>query len=325
MRLHDQILRAAFWPLPDHVGQPSAARRTGIEVEFAGLTLEQTAEIICASWGGGVSARDVRALEVSGGRHGRVKVELDIALRQAWLEDIAAQALGDLVPVEIVTSPLPQRALPEVTVLLDSLTDAGAMGTQHKLGFGFGIHLNPEFPPAGVPAFLAITRAYALLEPWLRDQAPLDVARRVLPFVAPWPLAFCDALAEGPLDLSEFAALYAQLVGGRGFGLDLLPALQDLCPSALAHLRQSALKGARPTFHYRLPETRLGDPDWSLAYEWNRWALVEAVAADRALLDALGQAWRAHRTGLVSRSSLWASEVEARLQEAHLPARLHRP
>ena len=41
---------------------------------------------------------------------------------------------------------------------------------------------------------------------------------------------------------------------------------------------------ARPTFHYRLPNCRVDEPDWRIAHEWNAWVTVEALAADE---DAL--------------------------------------
>ena len=294
--LNDQIPRDRFLPLPDHDGHSSAARRTGVEIEFGGLSVDQTAQILRDLWGGDIHERQEREITLEGGRLGKVRVELDISLASKWAEDMAAQALGDLVPVEIVTAPLSQSQLPACEALLDALHQQGGMGTQAKLGYGFGVHLNTELPDAGTPAFMRVVRAFALLEDWLRQSDPLDAARRLLPFVNPWPLALVDALAvRSDWTLAEFAQTYAGLAPARGFGLDVLPALQHACPDALDAVPRDQLKGGRPTFHYRLPETRLGDAQWSLAYEWNRWVLVEHVACDAKLMAALAQAWQAHR------------------------------
>lgn len=321
--LTDQIPRDTFLPLPDHRGQSGKGRRTGVEIEFGGLSVDQTAQIICDLWGGAVSDRQERVSVIEGGRLGKVKVELDISLAKKWAEDMAAQALGDLVPVEIVTAPLTQGQMPECTALLDALHQQGGLGTQAKLGYGFGVHLNPELPPGGTPALVAIVRAFALLEDWLRQSDPLDRTRRLLPFVNPWPLVLIDALAsQRDWDLAEFAQTYARLAPARGFGLDLLPALQDACPQALSALAPDQLKGGRPTFHYRLPESRLGDPDWSLAYEWNRWVLVEQVACDAGLLAALADAWLAHRKKLLSRRAEFAQTVETLLADAGIVAHM---
>jgi hypothetical protein len=44
---------------------------------------------------------------------------------------------------------------------------------------------------------------------------------------------------------------------------------------------------ARPTFHYRLPDSRVDDPKWSFACEWNRWVEVERLAENPDHLRAL--------------------------------------
>ncbi len=47
---------------------------------------------------------------------------------------------------------------------------------------------------------------------------------------------------------------------------------------------------ARPTFHYRLPNSRLGDPDWDLLDPWNDWLVVEALARERRALRRIAAA-----------------------------------
>ncbi len=322
--LHDQIARGEFWALPDHGGASGASRRVGVEVEFAGLTVAQTAALLAERWGGAATQTETHCVTLEGGALGKLRVELDISLQEKWLEDLAAASLGDLVPVEIVTAPLRLAALGTLSDGLDALVAEGALGTQEKLAFGFGVHFNPELPedPA---AILAIARAFALLEDWLRHSAPLDAARRVLPFVNPWPVALVDLLAEGAaMDLAQFARAYARLAPARGFGLDLLPALEHLHPEALEGVPEGQLKGGRPTFHYRLPEARLGDRDWSLAYEWNRWVIIEHVAADAALLARLTEGWQAHRARLVPLKRDWAGQVEAMLDDAGIVTRAAR-
>ena len=323
MKLHDAIPTDRFLALPGHAGTDSGARRCGVELEFAGLSVAQAADMVQALWGGSITQSEPRAMVLDGGRLGRVKVELDISLSKPWAEDLAAQALGDLVPVEIVTAPLPQADLPQVDALVVALRRAGGLGTQARLAYGFGLHLNPELPspvgggPDGT-GLVAIACAYGLLEGWLRDSDPVDLARRVLPFIAPWPPALVDALVDAPRDVAGFAPLYVTHAPTRHHGLDLLPALEHLCPEALGHVPPEHLKGGRPAFHYRLPEARLDAPGWSVAYEWNRWVVVEAVAAAPDLLDALARAWAAHRRALLPLRRDWALEVEAILSGAEL-------
>ena len=317
--IHDDIPTDTFFTLPDHADQSSALRRTGIEIEFAGLSVAEAAQVVQHLWGGIIEPVDDRDLNVKGGQFGDVKVELDISLQKQWAEDLAAQALGGLVPVEIVTAPLAQGDLPQADRLVGALRKAGALGTRARLAYGFGLHLNPELPgPDGV-GLVAVARAYALLEPWLRQSDPIDPARRVLPFVDPWPLDLTDALAQtARWTVAQFARTYTAHAPSRHYGLDLLPALQHLHAEALAAVPVAHLKGARPTFHYRLPEARLDEPGWSIAYEWNRWCLIEAVAINSAVLEDLAQRWQDHRTALVPRGRDWAAQVETVLAAANL-------
>ncbi len=321
--LHDAIPKGRFLPLPDHAGRSSAERRTGIEIEFAGLDLPAAAAVVRAQWGGEITETDPREIILEGGAHGRVKVELDISLKRKWAEDLTAQALGDLVPVEIVTAPLPQAELLHAEALVAALRTAGALGTRAKLAFGFGVHFNTELPGPEGEGLASVARAYALLENWLRASDPVDLARRVLPFVDPWPAELVDALADlASDDPQDLARIYARLAPSRHYGLDLLPALEHLCPDLLHDVPPEHLKGGRPTFHYRLPEARLDLPDWTLAYEWNRWCVVEHAATSPELMAALTEAWKMHRGALLPLRRNWAAEVEAIMQRAGLAERL---
>ena len=315
--LHEDLPQDRFLPLPND----GADRRVGVEVEFAGLDVDQAARVIAARCGGRLEAQDARTILLQGSDLGDIRVELDIALKQQWAETLAAQVLGDLIPVEVITEPLAQTALPRVGALLQALVAEGALGTKARLAYGFGIHFNIELPSEDTAALVATARAFALCEDWLRAADPLDPARRVLPFVAPFPAPLRAALARArdwaPEDLARAMVAHAP---SRNFGLDLLPALEHLCPDALSGIPEGHLKGGRPAFHYRLPEARLEWEDWSLAYEWNRWVVIETVAADAALLAALARDWMDH--GAQASAQDWAARVEAQLVAAGVPARL---
>jgi hypothetical protein len=73
---------------------------------------------------------------------------------------------------------------------------------------------------------------------------------------------------------------------------------------------------ARPTFHYRLPNCHIEDPDWSLAGEWNTWCVVERLAGRGDDLDALAAEFLAADRPLlgVSRGD-WVARVDRWLQD----------
>lgn len=313
-----------FWPLPVPTVEGAAERRTGVEIEFSGLTEADAAALVAALWGGTVVAEGAHALTVEGGRLGEVKVELDIFLRdkaQSALADRLLDLSREVVPVEIVTAPLTMGDLPEVDRLMDRLDAAGALGSGEGVLLAFGIHLNPEVAARTADFIVPVARAYALVEHWLRASSPPDPMRRLLPFVNPWPRGFVDRIAEegASWDLPRLRDVYLDLVGTRNHGLDLLPLLTELFPEAVrAALPSGQVKGGRPTWHYRLPETRLGGEHRSIAVEWNRWVLVERVAAEPDLLDRLAFAWAEHRAALTSFRSDWAHDVNRILAEADI-------
>lgn len=322
--LDDALPRDRFWPLPSPRGPGGEGRRTGVEVEFAGLTEREAADVVARLWGGTVAERAPHVFEVAGTEIGTVKIELDTALKaraETELADTLLDLSREVVPVEIVTEPLPAERLPEMDRLMKALESAGAEGTRDGVLYAFGIHLNTEVAARDAGFVVPVVRAFALIEQWLRRAEPPDLSRRVLPFIDPWPRDFVDRCAGDGADwtLEDLRDTYLDLVASRDHGLDLLPLLEELFPDEVrAALPDGAAKGGRPTWHYRLPETGLGAADWSIAWEWNRWVLVERVAADGRLLGALSDAWTRHRSALTTLRPDWAPEVARLLGEADL-------
>ena len=72
---------------------------------------------------------------------------------------------------------------------------------------------------------------------------------------------------------------------------------------------------ARPTFHYRLPDCRIDDEQWTLARSWNRWCVVERLANDPQALDELTADFLLGKRGFlgvarndwIERADQWAS------------------
>ncbi|NBD29580.1 MAG: hypothetical protein GVY31_06020 [Alphaproteobacteria bacterium] len=308
----------AFKPLP-----LGADRRAGIEIEFGGLTEAQAARIARDLLGGEIDQTDDHDLRLSGSALGDLKIYLDTALRDRIdgpLAEIGLDLSRAVVPVEIVTPPLDFDQLPDVDRLCAALRAAGAIGTRDGILLGFGLHLNPEIPGETVDDLLPTLTAYALLEDRLRFDGGMDVSRRLLPFSDPFPRAFVDALAaaEG-WRMTDLFDAHLSHNPTRNRGLDVLPILAELDSGRV----ERALDGlgavsARPAWHYRLPDCRIDEADWSVSQEWNRWALVELVAADGKILDGLKAAWRDHRAALTTLRPDWRAEVDDRLNRAGL-------
>lgn len=315
----EAIPRNRFLRLPRPESSSGGPRRIGVELEFAGLTESEVGQLVVSTVGGRLASPAPYEVAVEGTALGRIGCFLDTALRkgrQHMLSRVGLQIGREVIPVELVTEPLDPEALPKVETLREALCKAGAIGSREGLFRGFGLHLNVEVAREEETAWRPVMTAFALIEDWLRLADPIAGARRLLPFVDPYPRALVRSLLELAPEAcaGEVVDLYLRLSPTRNRSLDMLPlfawldpARLERCPSDLGPV------AARPAFHYRLPDSRVDEPDWRIAYEWNRWVLVERVAADAPLLAELARCWRAAE-GQTRR--VWCARVEAILNEA---------
>ncbi|TCP42221.1 amidoligase family protein [Rhodovulum marinum] len=315
------VPRDRFLPLCPEATAAGDPRKTGIEIEFGGLTEAEAARLVADTIGGQVQEKTAHELIVEDTEWGAVEICLDTQWRDkagSTLADLGLDLSRAVVPVEIVTPPLAPDQLPSIDRLRGALRTAGAQGSRDGMFLGFGLHLNPEVADETLEAILPVARAFALVEDWLRKADPIDPARRVLPFVDPWPRSLVDRLAgeARDWDLAAFIDAYLAETPTRNRGLDLLPLFRHLDAARVtAALGEGGLVSARPTFHYRLPDCRIDEAGWRIAYEWNRWAMVERLAADADALDSLAADWLAYRGALTTTRGDWFAHLETRLEE----------
>jgi len=286
---------SGFAPLPQPLNAKGEARRVGVEIELGGLDEARVAALVAERLDGRAEQEDSHIWAVSGSDIGDVAVYLDIFLRKAQksrLRDLALDLGREVVPVEIVTEPIDMEGLARLEDLRDALRDAGALGSGAGLVFGFGVHFNIEVASGEDADTVRPLLAYALIEDWLRSAYPIDESRRLLPFTDPYPTEFVRTLiGAGPGAARDLVTgLYLELTPSRNRGLDMLPLLAHFDEARIA-AAISDKTSARPAFHFRLPDCRIDEADWTLAGEWWRWVAVERVARDDALLRRLSDAW----------------------------------
>jgi hypothetical protein len=103
-------------------------------------------------------------------------------------------------------------------------------------------------------------------------------------------------------------------VTSRNQSLDLFPLFKHAEPELFDKVFNVEDKtSARPTFHFRLPDSRIDEADWSLLQPWQLWRQVELVAANEALLSALRSAWKTHDAAWFERKSVWVQTIDALL------------
>lgn len=294
-----------------------AIRRVGVEVEFGGMKLDDIATKIHESLGGLIEKQSDYAATVRDSRIGDIRVEFDASLftnlklrglLKDWpleaeavreghiagnLEKLMATAAARLVPFEVVFPPLEIPRLAELEAVRVALQQH-AEGTGAALTNAFGLHLNPELPDTGVATILAYLRAFLCLYDELVAAHGVDPARRISPFIDPFPKPYVTRILDPEYapDLAAFIDDYLDANPTRNRPLDLLPLLTWLDETRVRHRLPVEKIGKRPTLHYRLPDCRMDQPEWTISAEWNRWARVEQLAASPTLADACSRRLR---------------------------------
>jgi hypothetical protein len=291
-------------PPPQTLGPGGSPRRIGVEVEFSNIDCRSAAELVRKTFGGDVLEEDPYRFRVVASMLGDFTVELDMRHahpqkstpeKRHVLDALQAEfraAVGEVaslwLPVEIISPPVALERLPELDRITEELRRAGAHGTDDGLLYAFATQLNPEAPSCDAKVILACLKAFLILADRLRADAARDIKRRLLPFADPMPRAYARKvidLAYQP-SLEQLIDEYIEANPTRNRELDMLPLFTTLDPERVRRQIRSPLVKPRPTFHYRLPDTRLSDPEWGLITEWNRWVQVEWLAADPERLDA---------------------------------------
>lgn len=328
IKMHE---KAAYKALPQPTNANGAERKIGVEIEFIGLNTADAAQVAKATLGGTLTELNPHRYELHDSVIGDVTIELDIWLAhgaedadslEAKARDVAGKAAGLVTPVEIIGPPLPVASLPQMDRLIDALREAGAQGTEAGLLFGFGVHFNVETTGLSAKDILPTLRVFALIEDWIRDARKPDFSRRVLPFIDPYPNGYRDLLA-GPDYAPDIGALiddYLTHNPTRNRSLDMLPLFTMIDAERVSAALGETAKGGRPTYHYRLPNSRVGDPVWSLAEEWSAWVRIEQIAAHPEIFERLASAWRTYRESWTSMRPDWRDDIERIMADFDLSA-----
>ncbi|MDQ2695938.1 MAG: amidoligase family protein [Pseudomonadota bacterium] len=288
------------------VTESGTPRRVGVEIEFANLEIDAVAALVAAQFGGAIHRDTDYEARIVTPELGEFRVEVDLGLLKRMGKERAAAATGrspleqmseellaalarQLAPCEIVTPPLPFERLADLDDLVARLREAGAQGTDDALVYAFGVHFNPEAPSLAAASVLSHLRAFVLLYDWLKTQLRVNPARRLTPFINPFPSRYLlHILAPGYVPDRD-ALIRDYLAGNptRNRALDLLPLLAWLDKKRVLAAVGGQKINPRPAYHYRLSNSRVGDPYWRLTDEWRYWLVVEALAQNPDKLKAM--------------------------------------
>lgn len=295
-------------------------RCVGYEIEYAGVDLDSSAEIVFKIAGGRLEHTNPFHYDLQDTEYGDFSIEVDASIlhEQAYekyltqagididelelrgpLEKMLRSVAAIAVPNEIVTPPLPLSHMQLIDDIREALVGARARGTSESVLYGFGVHVNPELPAADAGSLLAHMRAFCLLYDWICKQSKVDWSRRIGPYIKPWPDDYIKLLMQDDYKpaRAQLADDYVKYVPSRNHALDMLPALTYIeGERLLEQVKEPDLIKPRPAFHYRLPNCLIGDPDWRIAHEWHYWAMIEQLAANDSVLQTMMDDWRQYES-----------------------------
>ena len=315
------------------IGKP---RRVGVEIEFIGLDVARSAELVRSTFGGELVWRSDYEVYVNASELGDFRVELDFALLKRIgqeradeqeppgllnqvTEEVLAALAQPITPCEIVTAPLPLAAVNKLDQLVQRLHEAGAQGTSDGLWYAFGVHFNPETPATDAATIHNYLRAFVLLYDWLKVQLQVDFTRRVTPYINPYSTDYARLILNPAYraDRTTLIGDYLHYNPTRNKALDMLPLFAEIAPEQVAAAVDDPLIKPRPTFHYRLSNCRVGDPQWRLGQEWAYWLVVEQLAQQAYWLDELAQRYLASHS-LLAFGTDWPQFMHTWLQKHQL-------
>ena len=308
-------------------------RKAGFELEYSGVSLNISGVLVRKVFGGEHVIRSTFVHRVRNTRHGEFAVEMDTTILKEkayerpmralgfdpkrhdakWLEWALLGALATVVPTEIASPAIPIDELAPLDELCRLLRDHGAKGTRASWLYAFGMHINPEIPSEDPGQLRDYLRAFLLLYPWLKQRGEIDLTRRVSPYINPFPPAYARLILRPDYPASTERLIDDYLLHNptRNRPLDMVPVLGHLDRRRVFdRVQEKHLVKARPAFHYRLPNSMVDEPGWSLAAEWNRWVAVERLANDPDRLAEMSRQFlSADETSLRPFYERWPGEV----------------
>ncbi|MGZ5279185.1 MAG: amidoligase family protein, partial [Pseudobdellovibrionaceae bacterium] len=253
-------------------------RRVGFEIEFGGIAISQATAIIQQVCGGEIQQRHQYASKVVGTRYGDFVVESDSRLLsekryERYLEQLGIQPgsllkdgverifdrlSGTLLPLEIAMPPLPINDLAPAEKIRLKLYEHSALGISSSIFAAFGMQINPEVPDFKPETLLAFIRSFFLLYNWLSEEADVAWARKISPYINPFPDEYRQLVLNPDYEpsLKRLMKDYLDFNPTRNRPLDLLPLFAFLDSELVFQYPvEKELIKARPTFHYRLPNS----------------------------------------------------------------------
>jgi len=195
---------------------------------------------------------------------------------------------------------------------VERLREVATEGSDDEPIYAFGVQFNPEAPALGAASILDYLRAFVLLYDWLRSELGIDANRQLSTFVQPYPEAYGRRILAHDYrpDLATLMDDYLAANPNRNRALDLLPLFAYLDRARVrAAVSPRQVINARPTYHYRLPNSYVAHPDWRITDEWRYWLALEWLVSEPAQLRRMTADYRRLLAKPPGRRREWIRQV----------------
>ncbi len=316
-------------------------RKIGIEIEYSGIDINKTSKILQQLFKGELSIVNGTIHKLENSELGDFTIELDaiplqkIAAKQKEAEKsheddrklienikietskIINYAGSKVVPLEIVSPPIDFDDISKLEKLIIELRKQGAKGTNENLHYAFGMHLNPEVKSKENEYIIRVLQSFLLIEPWLKKEHKIDISRKLTNFIDPFPKKYLSLILDKKYqaNIDELIKDYHKYNPTRNRSLDMLPLFGHLNEDLVKSLYGEEEKiNSRPTFHYRLPNCDLSNPDWSIKKELEIWLNVEYLSENNDLLFEMIEKWQEFQSKITKTESGWIKIVDKLLK-----------
>ena len=291
------LAKACMTRATNHEGEP---RRIGVELEFAALEAQQIAEIMQSNLGGEIEwqspfvvnleseelgtfklemdSKQIQELGTKSGIHGN-PLDAEDGLEKTYIETVSRLA-GNLVPWEIVTPPMLLSDYHRLYPLVADLREAGARGTRAAMHYAFGVHLNPEPCELSADYLVRHLKAFFCLYEWILKVGDIDFSRRITPYINHFDQDYIIKVLDESYQptMPELIKDYLEANPTRNRSLDMLPMFTYIDEELVRSVVDDDRINARPTFHYRLPNCEIDNPNWNLNRSIELWMAVEELS-----------------------------------------------
>ncbi len=150
---------------------------------------------------------------------------------------------------------------------------------------------------------------------FLIKDAQIDLTRKITPFIDNFENDYIRYIlrSEYKPTIESFIDDYIKFNPTRNRSLDMLPILAYIDENRVRKSLPGEKIKPRPAFHYRLSNSMIGDKNWKVSTECDRWLKIEILANNEKLINELSKEYLNYLDNFINLES-WEKKVSSWLE-----------